>query len=340
MSGAAFSQLAETETELRKHLEELAAVEEEFPVRIQWSGVNPWQGVEQVQWVPKSRYGVMRRYLPTRGDLALSMMGTTCTVQANLDITSETDFSRKLRVSSSISALVTAMFANSPIAGGRVSGYQSYRAHIWTRTDPDRCGLPRFVWSTDAGYEDYVDWALDVPLFFLSRDGAYIDMGGKATFRDLLEGRVAGQRATAEDWILHLSTLFPDVRARPYLEVRASDCVPPDCIMACPALWKGLLYVEDIADAAWDLVKHFTYEQRVELSHDVAKHALKTPLPRGRGQVRDLCRELLEMSTEGLRQLASLGQAADSDGDYLIPLRSIVDSGMTFADRQLQDRSS
>ena len=327
MSGAPLATLAETQAELDVHLENLAILEEHFPVTFNWFGINPWQTTDEIRWMPKGRYAIMRRYLPTRGDHGLHMMGLTCTVQANLDYVDEADFSRKLRVSSGISALVTSLFANSRFLGGEDTGFQSYRAHVWTRMDPDRSGLHRFVFETDGGFNDYSEFALDVPLFFLCRDAKYVDVAGQGTFRDLMEGRLDGYRAEPGDWAAHLSTLFIDVRARPHLEMRASDCVPPEAIVACPGLWKGILYDEGCTDAAWDLVKGMTFSQRQELAHAVPKTGLRTARLDGRGTVQDLCAELVSIAAEGLRRQGELVGC-------LAPLEEIVGTGRSYADQQ------
>lgn len=336
MSGAPLRTLGEIRAELDNHLEEMGAVEETFPIRSRWYGLNPSECIEQIKWMPKPRYRTMRRYMPTKGSLGLAMMGLTCTVQANLDILSEVDFARKLRMGTGIGPLITALFANSPFYCGEPSGYQSFRAHVWHDTDPDRCGTRRFVFETDAGYEDYVNWALSVPIYFVKRAGRYIDLAGKGTFKELNEGRVDGHHAEPEDWQLHLSTLFPDVRARPHLEFRQADVVPPEMIMALPALCKGLMYDEVAADAAWDLVKGFTFDERQTLSRDAAKDAIRASRPGRLGTIAALCGELIAIAAHGLDRQATAGQGADDDGKYLDPLREIVASGRTLADKTLE----
>ena len=336
LSGAPHTRLADVEAELLDHLDALDVVQRELPVDVHWLGMNPWQSHREIQWVPKGRYEVMKRYLPTRGRMAHYMMGLTCTVQSNLDYTTEADFARKLRVTTGLSPIVTALFANSPRHAGKVTPYQSFRARVWTEVDPDRCGTHRFVFDTDAGYDDYASWVRDVPLFFVVRDGSYVDLAGRATFRDLNEGRVPGLEATLEDWTLHMSTVFPDVRARPYLEMRASDVVPPEAIMSSPALWKGIVYDEDCTDAAWDLTKNLTSGQRVELADSVGRCGLWTRRPDGPGHVLDLARDLVLIASEGLRRQAAAGLGDADDDRHLAPLVEIVESGRSFADRTLK----
>ena len=335
MSGAPLKTLREVKAELDNHLEELGAMSESFPIRVGWLGLNPAQTIDQVNWMPKPRYRTMRRYMPTVGKLGLGMMGLTCTVQANLDILSQEDFAKKIKMGNGVGALVTALFANSPIFAGQPSGFQSYRAHIWHHTDDARSGLRRFVFDTDAGYEDYIEWALDVPIYFVKRDGRYIDLAGKGTFRDLNVGRISGHHAEPSDWQLHLSTLFPDVRARPHLEFRHADVVPPEAIVALPALWKGLTYDEVACEAAWDLVKRWTWDERERLSRDVAKDAIRASRPGALGTILPLCSELLDISAHGLSRQALRGEGEVDDVHYLDVLREIVTSERTFADRTL-----
>jgi len=335
MSGAPLRELAEVDAELQRHLAELATLEAEFPVRFDFRGMNPHQSVAEVQWMPKERYVVMRNYLPTRGQYGHYMMGLTCTVQANLDFTSEPDFAFKLKLANGIASLVNALFANSPVYNGKPTGYLSYRAHIWTSVDPERCWLHRFVFDTDCSFQDYVDWALDIPMFIIERHGKVVDIAGQVTFRELNKGKLDGYGATVQDWELHLSTLFPEARARPHLEMRSADVVPPEAIVACPALWKGLLYDDDCAQAAWDLVKKFSFNQRLELHEDVARNALEARRPDGAGNVGDLCNELVSIGSEGLARQAAEGLGQDSDVQFLNPLKRIVASGKTYAQRFL-----
>jgi glutamate--cysteine ligase len=339
MSGGAFSTLTETAAEAARHHTELQHLEEEFGVDFRFFGLNPYQTPDQLNWMPKPRYQVMRRYLPTRGDRGLYMMGMTCTVQANLDYLDEADFARKIRLATGVSALATALFANSPILAGEPTGYKSYRAHIWTRVDPDRCGLHRFIFETDAGFDDYVDWAVNVPMFFVKRKGPngshYVPIEGAGTYADLCAGRIDGLLVEPDDWALHMSTLFPEVRARPHLEVRACDVVPPWMLTACPALWKGLLYDEDAADAAWDLVRTLTFDERHSLAESANRDALHGRRPRGKGTVGDLAADLLAIAKEGLIRLADAGLGDMADVTYLAPLETIVAERRTLADRTL-----
>jgi glutamate--cysteine ligase len=336
MSGAQLKQLSQIDDELQRHLHELSKLSAHFPLDFEWKGLNPHQSIDEVNWMPKRRYEIMRSYLPKRGDRALYMMGLTCTVQANLDITSAEDFAFKLRLATGVGPLVTALFANSPIYNGRRTRYRSYRAHVWTRVDPDRCGIQRFVFESDASFADYTDWAVKIPLFFLERDGELKDISGRATFADLMAGKIAGCEATLDDWKVHLSTLFPEARPRPHLEVRSADVVPPEAIVACPALWKGILYDDDCAMAAWDLVKRLSYSQRLQFADDVARDALIARRLHGAGKIQDLCRELLEIARLGLVRQAEAGRGEAGDEAYLNPLHELVARGKTYADLTLE----
>jgi glutamate--cysteine ligase len=335
MSGAPLKTLRETQAELDAHVHELAVMAEHMPIRVHWLGMNPWQLPEDVRWMPKGRYSIMRGYMPTRGDRGTYMMGMTCTVQANLDYVDEADFARKFKLATGLGSLVTALFANSPILAGRPTGFMSYRAHIWTRTDPDRCGIPAFVFETDAGFEDYVRWALDVPMYFVTRDGEYVDRTGMGTFGELMHAE-GPLEARVDDWELHLSTVFPDVRARPHLEMRTADCVPPELITACPALWKGLIYDESAADAAWDLIKALTMDERVAMAATAARQSIDGRRPRrAKGTLGDLCRDMLAIAREGLLRLRDEGLGEEGDEDFLDPLDQIIGTGRTPAHETL-----
>ena len=251
--------------------------------------------------MPKGRYAIMLRHMPRVGNLGLDMMLRTCTIQVNLDYASEADMVKKFRVGLALQPLATALFANSPFTEGKPNGFKSFRSHIWEDTDPARTGMLPFVFEDGFGYERYLDYALDVPMYFVFRDGKYIDVAGQS-FRDFLEGKLPqlpGEKPRLSDWIDHLSTAFPEVRLKSFLEMRGADGGRWGRICALPALWVGLLYDDDALDAAWDLVKHWTIDEREQLRHDVPKLALDAPVPGG-GTMLDLAREVVEIASIGL----------------------------------------
>jgi len=286
--------------------------------------------------MPKGRYEIMLRHMPRVGTLGLDMMLRTCTIQVNLDYSSEADMVKKFRVGLALQPIATALFANSPFTEGKPNGFKSFRSHIWEDTDPARTGMLPFVFEDGFGYERYCDYALDVPMYFVFREGEYVDAAGQS-FRDFLEGKLPalpGEKPTIADWTDHLSTAFPEVRLKSFLEMRGADGGRWGRICALPALWVGLLYSGTALDAAWDRVKHWTIAEREELRHSVPKLALEAPVPGG-GTVRELSEEVLEIATSGLRERAEFNPAGDNEGGFLDPLRDVVASGKTFAEKML-----
>jgi glutamate--cysteine ligase len=286
--------------------------------------------------MPKGRYAIMLNYMPKVGSLGLDMMLRTCTIQVNLDYGSETDMVKKFRVGLALQPVATALFANSPFTEGKPNGYKSFRSHIWEDTDPDRTGMLPFVFEDGFGYERYCDYALDVPMYFVFRDGRYIDVAGES-FRQFLEGKLPqlpGEKPRLTDWTDHLSTAFPEVRLKSFLEMRGADGGRWSRICALPALWVGLLYDEQALDCAWDLVRHWTIEQREQLRHQVPRLALDAITPDGE-RLRDFAGRVLEVAADGLTRRAQLNSAGDNEGGFLDPLRDVVATGMTPADRLL-----
>jgi glutamate--cysteine ligase len=281
--------------------------------------------------MPKRRYRIMTGYMPKVGSLGLDMMYRTATVQVNLDFASEADMVRKLRVGIALQPLATALFANSPFTDGRPNGFLSRRSEIWRDTDGDRTGMVPFVFDEGFGYEAYVDWALDVPMYFVKRDDAYHDVSG-ASFRDLLAGRLAalpGWRATRSDWANHVSTLFPEVRLKRYLEMRGADVGRPEFIVALSAFWVGLLYDGAALDGAWELVKAWTADDREQLRAAVPRLALDAEIA-GR-TLRAVARDALALSRAGLSRRARRDGAGGDETRYLDPLDAIAASGRTQA---------
>ncbi|NIP17931.1 MAG: glutamate--cysteine ligase [Xanthomonadales bacterium] len=335
LSGALIDSLHNTCTEVYRHLKQVKTVAEPLGVAFLGMGFQPKWRREDMQWMPKGRYRIMRAYMPTRGNLGLDMMTRTCTVQVNLDFSSEADMVKKFRTSLALQPVATALFANSPFVDGKPSGFLSYRSHVWEDTDPDRTGMLPWVFDGSMGFERYVDYMLDVPMYFVYRDGEYLDASGQS-FRDFLAGRLPacpGERPTLEDWENHLTTVFPEVRLKRYLEMRGADGGPWAELCALPAFWAGLLYDPSSLDAAWDLAKNWSMEERLELRSNAPRLGLKAEV-RGRS-LRDIARELLNISYEGLSARGRLNSTGDNETGFLLPLQETVDSGLTPADRKL-----
>jgi glutamate--cysteine ligase len=275
--------------------------------------------------------------MPRVGTLGLDMMLRTCTIQVNLDYGSEADMVRKFRVGLALQPLATALFANSPFTEGLPNGYLSYRSHIWSDTDPARTGMLPFVFEDGFGYDRYVDYALDVPMYFVFRDGKYIDAAG-LSFRDFLEGKLSvlpGEKPRLSDWTDHLSTAFPEVRLKSFLEMRGADGGRWSRICALPALWVGLLYDGSALDAAWDEVKDWELEERQRLRDEVPKLGLQAVTPAGEPLLA-LARRILSISEAGLNARGRLNAAGDSESGFLDPLREIVSRGTTPAEVLLE----
>ena len=282
--------------------------------------------------MPKGRYRIMTNYMPKVGRLGLDMMYRTCTVQTNLDFSSEADMVKKMRVGLALQPVVTALFANSPFTEGKPNGYLSFRSQIWCDTDKDRTGMLPWVFEDGMGFERYADYALDVPMYFIKRGDTYIDVAGQS-FRDLLAGKLAalpGERATISDWANHVSTIFPEVRLKRYIEMRGADSGPWLRIPSLPALWVGLLYDDGALDAAWDLVKDWTAAERQKLREDVPRLGLKAVI-RGR-TVREIAKEMLELSRGGLVRRGRRNAQGHDEAQFLAPLEDIVQRGKTPAE--------
>jgi glutamate--cysteine ligase len=279
----------------------------------------------------------MLRHMPRVGSMGLDMMLRTCTIQTNLDYGSEAGMAKMFRTSLALQPLATALFANSPFTEGKPNGFLSYRSHIWSDTDPHRTGMLPFVFEDGFGYERYADYALDVPMYFVFRDGRYIDASG-LSFRNFLEGKLSvlpGEKPTEKDWEDHLSTAFPEVRLKSFLEMRGADGGPWNRICALPAFWVGLLYDGNALDAAWDVVKDWSMDERQELRDSVPKLALDAPIGGGR-TLRHIAREILDISRSGLAARARLNAAGDNETGYLSFLEEVVSSGKTNAERLLE----
>jgi len=333
LSGAPLDNLHLTCAEAGRHLQQVKAVGDRLGVGFLGLGMWPDKTREELPRMPKGRYAIMLRHMPRVGTMGLDMMLRTCTIQVNLDYASEADMARKFRVGLALQPLATALFANSPFTEGRPNGFLSYRSHIWSDTDPHRTGMLPFVFEDGFGYERYLDYALDVPMYFVYRDGAYLDAAG-LSFRDFLEGKLPilpGEKPKISDFVDHLSTAFPEVRLKSFLEMRGADGGPWNKICALPALWVGLLYEQGALDAAWDEVKPWTIEERQRLRDDVPKLGLAAPTPGG-GTLRELAGRVLDIAGAGLNARARLNASGDSESGFLNPLREIVARGLTPAE--------
>ena len=328
LSGAPLENLHQTCAETGRHLEQVLKIGERFGIGFLGLGMWPDKTREALPVMPKGRYAIMLRHMPRVGTMGLDMMLRTCTIQVNLDYQSEADMVKKFRVGLALQPLATALFANSPFTEGKPNGFLSYRSHIWSDTDPARTGMLPFVFEDGFGYERYADYALDVPMYFVYRDGKYIDAAG-LSFRDFLKGKLSvlpGELPTMEDWNDHLSTAFPEVRLKSFLEMRGADGGPWNRICALPAFWVGLLYDQGALDAAWDLVKGWSMEGREMLRSSVPKLALDAPLPGG-GRLDDIAGKVLDISHAGLAARARTDAGGSNETGFLDPLREIVRSG-------------
>ncbi|HUB98181.1 MAG TPA: glutamate--cysteine ligase [Stellaceae bacterium] len=337
LSGAPLDNVHQTCAEVQQHLRQLRPVCEELGLGLLGMGFLPKWRREDVSFMPKRRYAVMRNYMPKKGRLGLDMMLRTCTVQVNLDFADEQDMVKKYRVGLAFQPVAVALFANSPFIEGKPVDYVSYRGHVWTDVDPDRCGMLPFVFENGMGYERYVDYMLDVPMYFVYRDGAYTDVAGQS-FRDFMKGRLPGlpgAMPTMSDWSDHLTTAFPEVRLKRILEMRGADAGPWAQICALPALWSGLLYDQQSLDAAAAMVADWTADEREHLHRDVPRTGLRTPF-RGR-TVRDLALAMLELAQGGLQRRARLDSTGQDESHFLVTLMETAHSGRTPAER-LVDR--
>ncbi|MEE1877586.1 glutamate--cysteine ligase [Altererythrobacter litoralis] len=328
LSGAPLENLHQTCAETGRHLTQVKEIGEACGVGFLGLGMWPDKTRAELPIMPKGRYEIMLRHMPRVGSLGLDMMLRTCTIQVNLDYSSEADMVKKFRTSLALQPLATALFANSSFTEGKPNGFLSYRSHIWSDTDPHRTGMLPFVFEEGFGYERYVDYMLDVPMYFVYRDGKYIDAAG-LSFRDFLKGELSvlpGEKPTQSDWWDHLSTAFPEVRLKSFLEMRGADGGPWNRICALPAFWVGLLYDQSALDAAWDLVKDWTMDQRETLRSSVPRLALDADIPGG-GKLLDLARDVLAISRQGLASRARLNSSGDNETGFLEPLDEIVESG-------------
>jgi glutamate--cysteine ligase len=337
LSGAPLETIHQTYEEIRYHLLEAKYVGRELGIGFLGLGFSPKWTLAETPVMPKQRYEIMARYMPKVGKLGLDMMFRTATVQVNLDFADEADMVKKFRVGLALQPIATALFANSPFTEGKPNGFQSYRAEIWRDTDPGRTGSLPFAFDSGMGFERYVDYALDVPMYFVYRDGRYIDVAG-ASFRDFLAGKLTalpGERPTLDDWRDHLTTLFPDVRMKRFLEMRGADAGLLPSLCALPALWVGLLYDKDALDAAYALIKDWTPAEHQALRDSVPRLGLRT---RFRDEtVLDVAEKVVTLAETGLKRRNRLDAKGNDESGALSSLIERLEQGLSPADILLAD---
>ncbi|GIU67490.1 glutamate--cysteine ligase [Candidatus Phycosocius spiralis] len=335
LSGAPLEHLHQTCTEVGAHLADVRTIADRLGIGFLGLGFNPKHSIEEIPLMPKGRYIIMRDYMPKVGRLGRQMMFRSCTVQTNLDFGSEADMVKKFQVALALQPIATALFANSPFGEGRPNGFLSYRAHVWSDTDPDRTGMLPFVFEPGMGFARYAQWALDVPMYFAKRNGIYLDLAGRS-FRDFMAGRLPelpGQKPTMKDWEDHLTTCFPEVRLKTFLEMRGADAGPWSRLCALPALFVGLLYDDAATEAALELIREWSAEDRESLRRSVPFLGLRAPI-KGRS-AQDVAKDVLDIARQGLRARQQFNASGDDETGYLSELDEIAASGQTPAERLL-----
>jgi glutamate--cysteine ligase len=335
LSGDMLVDMHQTQAEFEAHFSDVRRVAEPLGLGFAPLGFHPTMTRAGMPWMPKSRYAIMKRYMPLVGSMGLDMMTRTCTVQVNLDFASEADMAAKLKVSLALQPVATALFANSPFTEGQPNGFLSKRAHVWTDTDNQRSGMPALMFDEDFGFERYVDWVLDVPMYFVMRHGEMIDLAGQS-FRSFMNGTLGNPEAgeaTMGDFADHLTTVFTDVRLKKFLEMRGADAWRPDMMVAQSALWVGLLYDDAALAAAGELVRRHEWSAYAALRPEVARHALDARL--GSGTVRDIAREMVAIADQGLKSRNRRDSQGRDESVYLTPLHELVHGKPTQAEHWL-----
>lgn len=335
LSGAPLDTVHDTCEEVHEHLTQVREVGDKLGIGFLGLGASPLWSLAETPVMPKGRYGIMAPYMDKVGTRGRDMMFRTCTVQVNLDFASEADMVKKLRVSLALQPIATALFANSPFLDGKPNGFLSYRSEVWRDTDNARAGMLPFAFEDGMSFERYVDYALDVPMYFVMREGQYINTSGES-FRAFLDGRLPqlpGEKPVLKDWADHLTTIFPEVRLKKYLEMRGADSGPWRRLCALPALWVGLLYDQASLDAAWDIAKDWTAEERQTLRDEVPRLALHASI-RGRS-VQDIAKDVLKIARRGLEARGKQGCKGKTEAAFLDPLDEIAQSGKTAAENLL-----
>jgi glutamate--cysteine ligase len=337
LSGAPLENAHQVSGEANSYYRELASIADELGLHFLAIGFQPKHSLQQIPWMPKQRYEIMREWMPQRGSLGLDMMKRTSSLQVNVDFSSESDMVKKFRVALALQPIAVALFANSPSELNDANGYKSYRSKIWEDTDPDRCGALPFVFESGMGFERYTDYALDVPMYFVQREGKYVDATG-LSFRDFLDGRLSilpSQRPSLADWTNHLSTVFPHVRLKQYLEMRGADSGDATSrVPALAALWAGILYDRQSQASAWERVKDWTLEERRSLQSGVAKHGFGTPFRNE--SIQELALWMLDLARQGLERRNVRNDDHYDESRYLSPLRRAAETGQTFAEVLVQ----
>ncbi len=335
LSGAPLETIHQTCREVTGHIKQVKDVAGELGAGILGLGYQPKWSLDDVGWMPKGRYKIMREYMPTRGSLGLHMMLATCTVQVNLDFRSESHMAEMFRAALALQPLATALWANSPFRDGKKIDFLSFRSHIWTDTDPDRCGVMPFVFEDNFGFESYVDYMLDMPMYFVYRDGQYIDASG-LSFWDFMAGKLPalpGETPSIKDWEDHLTTAFPEVRLKKFIEMRGADGGPSKNLCALPAFWVGLLYDDQALADVTSMISDWSYDEVSALRDEVPVAALKTPF-RG-STLQDLAKDVLAIAKQGLERRAKLDGSGQDETIFLNPLHAIAESGITPAEELL-----
>lgn len=335
LSGAPLETIHDTCEEVHQHLVQVREIGDGLGIGFLGLGASPTWSRAKTPVMPKGRYKIMAPYMDRVGRFGRDMMFRTCTVQVNLDFGSEADMVKKLRVSLALQPIATALFANSPFLDGKPNGFQSFRSEVWTDTDKARSGMLPFAFENGMGFERYVDYALDVPMYFVMRNGEHVNVAGES-FRTFLDGKLPqlpGEKPVIKDWADHLTTIFPEVRLKKYLEMRGADSGPWRRLCALPALWTGVLYEQGPLDAAWDLVNDWTADERQALRNAVPREGLKAMI-RGR-TVQDVARDMLRLSRAGLELRDSHGCKGKTEASFLDVLDETVNSGKTAAENLL-----
>ena len=340
LSGAPLTNIHETFNELDEHRSQISKEGSNLGLGFLGAGLTPDWSFDEMPIMPKSRYQIMKNYMPKKGNLGLDMMFRSTTIQVNLDYSSESDMIKKFKVSLALQPIATALFANSPFLDGNLTGYNSFRSHIWTDTDPDRTGMLPFVFDGEMSYEKYVDYALKVPMYFIYRDGNYLDVSG-SSFEDFLNGdldELPNEKPNIIDWENHLTTIFPEVRLKSFLEMRGADGGSFESVCALSSFWVGLLYDSESLDSSFNLIKDFNIKQLQELRIEVAKNGLHSIIEGI--EIQEIAKKVLKLSREGLRNRNILNENGDSEEIFLDPLQKILSSGKSSSDDLIQKFSN